>query len=181
MLLPGVTGSGPKTSTLTALPGPGGRRIEMTGQRSVRRGVFSAWYFKQWCNHQRVYMLIHIHQQKRSSMPSVRAVPRWQEAAVLPSTPLQYKIRGCYRHGPRFAGPSTRQQVPRWSLACTNQIISCISPHAHGLELNLVQVLEDKGLPHFSYTHMPSKAFETPLYNFPYLYLPLCLASGAIP
>ena len=63
------------------MPGPEGRGIEMTGQRSVSRGVFRAWHFKQWRNHQRVYMLIPIHQWKRSSMRSVRAVPRLQEAA----------------------------------------------------------------------------------------------------
>ena len=34
----------------------------MAGQRTVSRGVFHAWHFKQWRNHQRVHELIPIHQ-----------------------------------------------------------------------------------------------------------------------
>ena len=57
-----VTGNNPKYSTLTAMPRPGGRGIKMTGHRTVSRGVFHAWHFKQWRNHQRVHVLIPIQQ-----------------------------------------------------------------------------------------------------------------------
>ena len=76
----GVTGNGPNLSTLTAMPGPGGRGIEMMGHRTVSCGVFRACHFKQWRNSQRVHALIPINEWKRSSMRSVRAVPRWEES-----------------------------------------------------------------------------------------------------
>ena len=53
---------GPKKSTLTAIPEPSGRGIEMTGQRTVSRGVFRAWHFKHWRSHHRVRTIMPIHQ-----------------------------------------------------------------------------------------------------------------------
>ena len=52
---------------------------EMTGQRTVSRGFFRAWRFKQCRSHYRVQTIIPSHQQNRSSMRKVRVVPRWQE------------------------------------------------------------------------------------------------------
>ena len=64
---------------LTAIPGPSGKGNVMMGHRAVCRDVFHAWHFKQLRNHHRVQILIPIHQEKRSSIRRVRAVPRWQE------------------------------------------------------------------------------------------------------
>ena len=50
----------PKESTLTAMTGPSGRNIEMTGYRTASREVSRAWHFRQWQSHQQ--MLIQIHQ-----------------------------------------------------------------------------------------------------------------------
>ena len=40
-------GKRPKWSTLTAIPAPSGRGIDMIGPRTVSRGVFRPWHFKQ--------------------------------------------------------------------------------------------------------------------------------------
>ena len=49
------------------------------GQRTVSRGVFRAWHFKQWRSYHRVHTFMPTHQKNRSSMRNVRVVPRWQE------------------------------------------------------------------------------------------------------
>ena len=54
--------------------------METIGQRTVSRGFFHAWLFKQWRTHHRVHAFMPIHQQNRPSMRNVRVVPRWQEA-----------------------------------------------------------------------------------------------------
>ena len=37
-------------------------RMKVIGQRTVSRGVFRAWRFKQWRSHHRVYTFMPIHQ-----------------------------------------------------------------------------------------------------------------------
>ena len=46
----------------------------MMGQRTVSRGIFSAWNLKQWRSHHRVHTFMPIHQLKRSSMLNERVV-----------------------------------------------------------------------------------------------------------
>ena len=75
----GVTGRGPTQSTLTSVPGPSGRGIEMMiGKRTVSREFFLCLTLE-WRNHHRVQMLMPIHQQKHLSIRRVRVVQRWQE------------------------------------------------------------------------------------------------------
>ena len=110
MLPRGVTGNGPKWSTLTATLDPRGGGIEMTGQRTINRGVFRAWYFEQWRNHQRVHKLNPTHKQKRSSMRSVRAVPRWQEAVEWQACMIQGRMINCTQIR---TGSSPKRQAAR--------------------------------------------------------------------
>ena len=95
----------------------------MIGQRTVSRGVFRAWHFKQWRSHHRVQTFMPIHQYNRFSMRKVRVVPRWQETVEWQACMIQgrmsrgdvdadglaVQLKSSTPHRARLGGPRRRR------------------------------------------------------------------------